>query len=46
MKNSCAKLLAAKYKLRSVNKVFSEFGKDLKGKGKIAFFKPSYKIKI
>jgi group II intron reverse transcriptase/maturase len=46
MKNSCAKLLAAKFKLKSVSKVLSEFGDDLKGINKIAFFKPSYKINI
>jgi hypothetical protein len=46
MKNSCAKLLAAKYKLKSVNKVLSEFGEDLKGKNKIAFLKPSYKMNV
>jgi hypothetical protein len=46
LKNSCAKLLAAKYKLRSVNHVIPKFGKDLKGKDKIAFLKPSYKLNI
>lgn len=46
MKNSCAKLLAAKYKLKSVNKVLSKYGIDLKGKDKTAFVKPSYKINI
>lgn len=44
LKNSCAKLLAAKYKLGSVNKVLSNFGEDLKGKDKVAFLKPKYKI--
>lgn len=44
MKTSCAKLLAAKFKLKSVNNVISKFGDDLKGKSKIAFFKPSYRI--
>jgi hypothetical protein len=46
LKTSCAKLLAAKYKLRSVNKVLSEFGDDLKGKGKTAFLKPSDKLNV
>jgi hypothetical protein len=46
LRNSCAKLLAAKYKLGSVNKVITKFGEDLKGKDKIAFFKPSYKLNL
>jgi hypothetical protein len=46
MKNSCAKLLAAKFKLKSVNKIFSEFGEDLKEKNKTAFLKPRYKMNI
>jgi hypothetical protein len=29
-----------------VNKVLSEFGEDLKGKNKIAFLKPSYKMNV
>ena len=45
-KTSCAKLLAAKFKLRSVSKVIAKYGADLKGEGKIAFLKPSYKINV
>ena len=41
---SCAKLLAAKFKLRSISKVMKTFGKDLKGNDKIGFIKPSYKL--
>jgi len=41
---SCAKLLAAKFNLRSVSKVIKTFGKDLRGKDKIGFMKPSYKL--
>lgn len=53
LKFSCAKLLAAKFKMSSMKKVFSKFGPDLttivpgkeKGKEKIySIFKPSYKI--
>jgi len=45
MKTSCAKLLAAKFKMGSVNNVLSKFGTDLKGEDKVGFLKPSYKIK-
>jgi len=45
LKSSCAKLLAAKYNLRSQNKVYKKFGKDLKGRDKIKLFKINYKIK-
>lgn len=41
---SCAKLLAAKYKLGSVSKVMKKFGPDLKGNSKTEFFKPKFKI--
>lgn len=41
---SCAKLLAAKFKLRSVSKIIKTFGKDLRGNDKIGFMKPSYKL--
>jgi len=41
---SCAKLLAAKFKLRSVSKVLEKYGQDLKGNDKVGFLKPSYKI--
>jgi group II intron reverse transcriptase/maturase len=46
LKTSCAKLLAAKFKLRSVTEVISKYGKDLKGDGKTGFLKPSYKIDV
>lgn len=46
LKNSCAKLLAAKFKLGSVSKVLSKFGDDLKGNDKVAFLKPSYKLNV
>jgi len=45
LKFSCAKLLAAKYTLRSQNRVYKKFGKDLKGRDKIGFIKITYKIK-
>jgi hypothetical protein len=45
LKSSCAKLLAAKYTLKSQNRVYKKFGKELKGKDRIAFLKISYKIK-
>lgn len=37
LKESCAKLLAAKYSLNSQAKVFAKFGKNLKGKNKHGF---------
>lgn len=43
IRTSCAKLLAAKFKLRSVTKVINKFGMDLKGNDRIGLFKPSYK---
>jgi group II intron reverse transcriptase/maturase len=46
LKGSCAKLLAAKYKLGSVSKVLAKYGKDLKGNDRIAFLKPSYNLKV
>jgi len=42
LKTSCAKLLAAKFTLKSQNKVYLEFGKDLKGKDKIRFMDAEY----
>lgn len=39
LKSSCAKLLAAKFTLKSQNSVYKRFGKDLKGKDRIAFIK-------
>lgn len=44
LKNSCAKLLAAKFKLGSASKALRKFGSDLKGNDKAAFLKPSYKL--
>jgi hypothetical protein len=46
LKTSCAKLLAAKFKLRSVTKVIAKYGKNLKGNDKIEFLKPSYKLDV
>ena len=54
LKSSCAKLLAAKYSMGTMSKVFSRFGnnlstthKDAKGKEKvISFMTPSYKITL
>lgn len=46
LRTSCAKLLAAKFKLRSVLKVLEKYGQDMKGKDKVAFLKPSYKMNI
>jgi len=43
LRTSCAKLLAAKFKLGSVTKVIEKFGTDLKGTDRISFFKPSYR---
>ena len=42
LKTSCAKLLAAKFTLKSQNKVYLEFGKDLKGTDKIGFIVAEY----
>lgn len=42
LKTSCAKLLAAKFTLKSQSKVYLEFGKDLKGKDKIGFIVAEY----
>jgi len=39
LKESCARLLAAKFNAKSQAKVFAEFGKDLKGKDKHGFCK-------
>lgn len=52
LKFSCAKLLAAKYKIRSMKKVFDKFGTNLtihntNAKGKMSiysFYKPTWKI--
>lgn len=45
LKTSCAKLLAAKFKLGTQSKVYKKFGKDLKGKDKIGFIQPDFNIK-
>lgn len=37
LKESCAKLLAAKYSLKSQGKVYAKYGKNLKGKNKHGF---------
>lgn len=42
LKSSCAKLLAAKFTLKSQNGVYKKFGKNLKGRDKIAFIKIKY----
>lgn len=39
LKTSCAKLLAAKFTLKSQRRVYEEFGQDLKGKDKYGFVK-------
>jgi hypothetical protein len=44
LKSSCAKLLAAKFKLKSQASTFSKFGSNLQGKDKIAFVKAIYGI--
>lgn len=41
---SCAKLLAAKFKLGSVNKVMNKFGPDLKGNSNTEFLKPKLNL--
>jgi hypothetical protein len=49
LKTSCAKLLAAKFKLKTQSKVYAKYGKDLLGTDKIAFVStapaPVYKYK-
>lgn len=42
LKSSCAKLLAAKFTLKSQARVFESYGKDLKGKDKHSFIKAAY----
>jgi len=44
LKSSCAKLLAAKYTLKSQNIAYKRFGKDLRGKDRIKFLDIRYKI--
>lgn len=45
LKSSCAKLLAAKFRLKSQSYTFKKFGSNLQGEGKIAFVKAIYGIK-
>lgn len=46
LKQSCAKLLAAKFSLGTMAKVYKKFGSSLTGpKGK-SFYKPSYKMSL
>jgi hypothetical protein len=45
LKSSCAKLLAAKYNLKSQSGVYKKFGKNLKGRDKVGFIKIKYSIK-
>ena len=42
LKTSCAKLLAAKFKLKTQSKVYAKYGKDLLGTDKIAFVSPTH----
>eukprot|EP00669_Euglena_mutabilis_P003517 TRINITY_DN14495_c0_g1_i1.p1 TRINITY_DN14495_c0_g1~~TRINITY_DN14495_c0_g1_i1.p1 ORF type:complete len:454 (+),score=178.36 TRINITY_DN14495_c0_g1_i1:90-1451(+) len=46
LRNSCAKTLAAKYKLRSVHKVIAHFGKHLGGGGKVALPDPADVVSV
>ena len=45
LKSSCAKLLAAKFTLKSKRKVFEAYGKNLLGKDNIPFAEPVYRNK-
>jgi len=44
LKQSCVKLLATKFNLGTMKKVYEKFGNLLESPKKIKFFKPSYKI--
>lgn len=44
LKESCAKLLAAKFTLRRQSSAFKKFGQDLSDGGKTAFLKPDLKL--
>lgn len=46
LRTSCAKLLAAKFSLKTLSQVLRRFGDNLKGEDKVAFVKPSYKIDV
>jgi nicotine oxidoreductase len=45
LKESCAKLLAAKFNLRTMARVFKKYGSDLKGRDNHAFYEPDLKLK-
>lgn len=44
LKASCAKLLAAKYKLHTRGRVYAKFGRWLDKEGKVGFFHPKVKV--
>jgi hypothetical protein len=44
LKQSCAKLLAAKFNLGTMAKVFNKFGNYLKSPSGVGFFKPTYGV--
>ena len=44
LRSSCAKLLAAKFSLRSPAHIFNRYGKNLLGQDNVAFVDPIYKI--
>ena len=46
LKQSCAKLLAAKFNLGTMAKVYKKFGSKLEGPKGISIYKPSYKISM
>jgi hypothetical protein len=46
LKQSCAKLLAAKFTLGTTIKVYKKFGKNLKSPKGISFISPSYKTTL
>lgn len=43
LKDSCTRLLAAKFSLRSRAQVYKKYGKDLRGKDMVSFISPSYR---
>ncbi|RPB17897.1 hypothetical protein L211DRAFT_854677 [Terfezia boudieri ATCC MYA-4762] len=45
LRESCARLLAAKFTLRNRAQVFKSYGQDLRGKDKAGFLKPDLKLK-
>jgi group II intron reverse transcriptase/maturase len=46
LKQSCAKLLTAKFNLRSMKKTYDKFGNLLESPNKAKFLKPSYKASL